>query len=573
MMTWQTADGQTITWDDGLIEGDSYLVELILSLVECDALLTQPGGFDVVIASLDSEEQAFNTITSVLLTEVGLDGLVEVPQFGDPNATDGFTFVKTEVRPPLEKWLKIMLKGRQRRFASRSEAGRYAAYVRWATNAGVAEIASPEQWKQMNDTSAPSGQGESDDPPHIRDAKQAVADLQKDLAEFAEKVDATWGNKTSPNSMDSKLQDPFQFMQMMAQIGVIKIPKDMPVHKQDKYLSERADNIRNFEDDQGNQPKDIFLRADEFKRFGKWCEAQGVAGVIMAGKGRDGVLFIPSPKTIDLLKKIEATGQKIKTAVDIETGQNTPEMKAFFDKFNAHANSPLVSAGSPTKDDLKRLSLLGDARLEVIRKIIPMGIDASGLVDRSQKMTDFQLTTLAKGSSEAQRFVPSAWQKYLRDTKTEGAPVNAFSTTRDEIYFHADFYYGKGAPDDTLYARQIGSVLRHEMTHAAENNSKTIGLLSSAYLSYQTMGRTATEPIPSGTTGYTLYAQRHYDNGIGLQSGLPVKYSAMSYGALASETLTVGLDSYLMFQPQYGRVMNTESLGYEAWSLGMLAVQ
>jgi len=111
------------------------------------------------------------------------------------------------------------------------------------------------------------------------------------------------------------------------------------------------------------------------------------------------------------------------------------------------------------------------------------------------------------------------------------------------------------------------------MTHAAEANSKIIGLLSSAYLSYQTMGQTATEPIPSGKTGYQLYAQRHYDNGLGLQSGLPIKYSTMSYGVLASETLTVGLDSYLMFQPQYGRVMNTESLGYGAWSLGMLAVQ
>lgn len=572
MMTWMTTDGRTVTWEDGLLEGDGFLVDLILGFVKCDALLTQPGGFDVVIASLDGEEQAFNTVTSVLLDEVGLAGLADVPQFGDPNATDGFVFVKPAERPPLEKWLKVMLKGRQRRFASRSEAGRYAAYVRWANNAGVTEIATPEQWKQMNLTSGQTSGGESDDPPHIRDAKQAVADLQADLDKFRTKANKLFEKDNLP--VDMNTLSPRNFIKMMIDEGVIG--KSESASSRELDLTQEPGKFEIV-------GKPAFLRTEEFAKFGKWCEKNGLPGVLLGVrpdvvKDTEGrLVFIPSPKTVELVQKVQAVGEKIKTAIDIETGQNSPEMQEFFARFPKKTITwQMPTAKQASLDDIAKLHDLADRRLDVVSRIIPMGAEVKFTSVQPEQFPKFPVPSLRhaehfeNATSVAQRFIPKAWGEAISKTNLRNADISSFSAAKNEISLHVESLYGNGKNSgDVALSRQIGSVLRHEMVHAAEWNIKSLGVLSLAFQSMATMA-----PVPSRavTTWQTsFHGQSMRSDGTAV-ADISVPYATKTYRVPASEMLSVGLDSYLQFQPQYGRVMNAEGIGYQAWSLGMLAV-
>lgn len=557
MMTWMTTDGRTVTWEDGLLEGDGFLVDLILGFVRCDALLTQPGGFDMVIASLDGEEQAFNTVTSVLLDEVGLAGLADVPQFGDPNATDGFVFVKPAERPPLEKWLKVMLKGRQRRFASRSEAGRYAAYVRWANNAGVTEIATPEQWKQMNLASGQTPGGESDDPPHIRDAKQAVADLQADLDEFRAKANQLFDGDEVP--IDEFIQSPLQFCEQLKSIGVFKDDANPFVRASRFTLQEGEGEIVG---------KPQIMTKEEFVRFGKYCEKYGIPGMLVGvpdpvnpHMGR--VVFIPSPKTVALVQKVQAVGEKIKTAIDIETGQNSPEIQEFFQKFRTRANkfTHPNKATQPSMNDLAKLSAEADKRLAVVSKIVPMGADVAWKSVKSSQEKVF-----AEATSVAQRFVPKAWGEAISNASLKQGSESSFRASTNEVGLHLEPEYGRTKGTAQTYGRQLGSILRHEMVHAAEHNLRSVGVLSLAFQSMATMGNVPTRAMTDSVHGQNMRSDGS------AQSDISLKYATRMYRIAASEMLTTGLDMYLQFQPQFGRVMNPEGIGLQAWSLGMLAV-
>ena len=351
-----------------------------------------------------------------------------------------------------------------------------------------------------------------------------------------------------------------------------------------RIAKERADNTVIDGELGAEKPKSPLMTAEEYQRFGELCDKEGVAGrwvhtddLFSQGK----LMFIPSPRTVEMFSRVQDAGRRIQAAIDLELGHNTPEMQKFFDRVGGmNPNGQIISSTKyPTVDDVLRLHQESARRVEVIGRIIPMGVDLKefkGLITGNN--TNWQKTAIKEASVEAQKMIPTAWGRHFESTAIRTAEDNHYSISRNTVGFLSSPPMAKpnsGQSLEVLRPLTDGAVLRHELTHTVEARNPTVNLLVATANTVYSSGQVTGVPMNAGGTNKLVLYPRSVFEQYGMVNdaqGLPIKYSGQGYYVPASEMLTVGLDCYLGFQPQFGRTMNRESLGYQAWSLGMLAV-
>ena len=581
-MKWKLKDGRTVTYDDGVLEGDDLLTDQIIGFINDDAMLEDPVLGTPFIAGWDTNEQASVTITAILLMLVGAENLVEAPGIGEPNSLDSFALVEpSDASLARTGWatsfVRIMEKARQRRFGSRSEAGRYAAYVRWSRQQGVEPVGVAE-WQQMQTPTATESMSTDAMADEIRGL---IRDLQPELEDFRKRCG-------EPDSDQVQLLDPIEVDQMLGR------PKGRP-----------------------HNSKILGYTAEEYAQLSKILEERGKPGVYV--RQGDGRVFVPTQRTLDLMKKTQEIGSKIDNMMNkaIEEAGLSEQYAKIKDLGNrlwkkekdAHElveglpwlkQINLADKGSQLLPVVGELIPAMDAiravKLSVLKQVTDIGIKPPLVVTKTlfapDRYREDLITEFQDRMDQASQRIPSRWQKAIDSVDylhPDIADKNAFGQRGPAGQRESVIFYSKSP--DLPFRRSVGmkladkartendtGILSHELTHAAEAYIPSLAVMNDAFLGYRVIGTKPSSPnsFANGTTPplgerMTKVDVRNTGYGEFAPDHLTETYAGILYQHNGREILSVGADHVFMTQPLLGRVGVIDA-DYSSFVLGQLAV-
>lgn len=575
-MRWSLSDGRYISWEEGVLDGDTEIVQLVEMMVQEPAdPVVEEGMGDEFPASIDDWQSAYWTIKTAISLFVEGDIEVDAPPYptiGDVDQPEDAMHESTSTTSKMAKaWIAVMLKGRRRVFASRSEAGRYAAYIRWSRAQG-AEPMTVQQWQEMNASVASPPAG------GIDAIKSMVADLREDIEFLRSGIPRDWSQQLSTFTKSSE------------------------------------------------------LNPENYDKFSDEVEAQGKAGQYLEKEiSGDGDLrflaFVPTRRALATMRKVQAVGEAIEQEV-----QRRAKEKGLVDRSEEMAvvESKMAKIMGQTKDSadlsdaayqaefrpglkrlLKEYTKLGNEqteiaklRQEVLAEIVPTGIKLKEVKGKElslanavqpailrQPLDAVSLDLIASGL----KVLPTGWVDSVKIARS-GAPAflpdnnMVIMPTRADFERHSIFGPSLGYQD---YASQMRAMVSHEATHFAEQNNPALRVLTYTFHAHRTFGTTSTgeagtfrkgtvEPLEQRIGGTVEvsevqnYASEHDQYGDNY-AGRRYSYSqntvrpALNAGGRAMEVLTVGLDNVLFGQYGLGRGGGVDA-DYRNFVMGALTI-
>lgn len=566
-MRWSLSDGRELTWDQGVLDGDAGLVELVE--VMCDEpaeLVVERGMGDTLEASIDDWFSAYWTILAALETAAEVAKVeVEAPVFpvseGELDQWSDATVMETPARPLTKKraWLSVMLKARARMFASRSEAGRYAAYIRWSRTNGV-EPVGVDEWKRLNSAGQPSLSG-------MDAIRGAIADLQADMEFMAKGLGIP-----SDGRVDARMMTP-----------------------------------------------------EEYDKWSDETEAQGLSGqfavvesVNDAGNTFSTQVFLPTKRAVATMQKVQAIGQAIEDEVQRRAKERG--IKDVSDEITEISDRLAKTMGEPdfTNPDLtdaaqragyetsvergmkqyakagKQLAELAAIRREVVSELVETGITPKKITNAEQKKYNKYRDIISpqildqldmKVYAEGMKHLPRSWVpnvRIARGTSPSFLPDENLVLLPPRLLLASNRIFGP-----TMRFQEpkelLAGISGHEVVHYSEHNNSALRALVYTFEAHRTLG---TGPLGSvgGSFGdgsvpplrerigqpvrveesgyYNTYPDQYGDAYAG-------RFYGGQGGGPAKEILTVGLDH--AYFGQYGmgrgRALDADYLGFVLGSL------
>ena len=571
-MRWSLSDGRELTWDQGVLDGDAGLVELVE--VMCDEpaeLVVERGMGDTLEASIDDWFSAYWTILTALETAAEVAKVeVEAPPFpiseGELDQWSDATVMETPARPLTKKraWLSVMLKARARMFASRSEAGRYAAYIRWSRTNGV-EPVGVDEWKRLNSAGQPSLSG-------MDAIRGAIADLQADMKFMAKGMtDPSYGR------IDAK---------------------DMTPEEYDKWSDEtEAQGL-----------------------CGQWAVVKSQIANPYGGAydGHPTVAFMPTKRAVATMQKVQAIGQAIEDEVQRRAKERG--IKDVSDEVNKISERLAKNMGEfdPKNPDLtdaaqrgiyeryversmgeyaragKQLAELAAIRREVVSELVETGITPKKLTKAQQQkyasmggpVSPQLLDQLdMKVYAEGLKHLPRSWVPNVRIGR--GASPGFLPDENMVILPPRSLLASNSIFGSTMRFQEpkelLAGIAGHEDVHYSEYNNSGLRALVNTFEAHRTFG---TVPLGKGVASFgdgtvppfrerVGQPMRFFDSGYypTYPDQYGDAYAGRSYssvlGAPSKEILTVGLDH--AYFGQYGmgrgRALDADYLGFVLGSL------
>lgn len=593
-MRWSFSNGRAVTWDDGIISGDEELVTFIEIMVEPPALNVYDWGIgDQVAASLEDWDVAYWTLAYAFEALKPDDATIIRPPYpflnGATDQPDLDPLSETPSSEPTRKnrWLEVMLKGRARQFASRSEAGRYAAYVRWSKQNGVVP-ASVAEWKQANAT-APANEA-------VERIKQMVSDLEGDLDWLAQ-------NEANSNELGKQAKTTIESIAD----GAVVDGRPSSEAGYQKW-AERMDALG---------------VTGQYVDIGDTLATQAAS---WTGNERH-MIFLPTPRTLEILKKVQAVG------AEVEAEAQKRITAAGLDQVEAKMTDAVVKLARELQSDpavtVKTLSRIELGSLDQIDERLTVGsfVGSKSQSEHRAAIRDAiseisKLTPQAEAVAKIRRDLlkeingtnddlAGDWAvnpqsaiavkdyKLFQEAATQiptrwvvgGAQVGsgyegyAFSPSKQLVMLERSANIQTaakrmGVPMDTDQAFRGAAF--HEMTHYAEHSNPALRTLTNTFYTNRIL-RTSRGPIlqTDKPIGQRLKGRPVVDDTSGyisMPDELGSKYAGRSYPVTSitksrsSEVLTVGVDHLLSASAVWLRTGFGMDADYKNFVMGALVV-
>lgn len=500
-MRWSLEDGRSVLWSDGVLTGDKEIIDLVDAMREGEPLLVEEGGMgDYLEASIDDYQSAYWTLRVALETFAEGKQKVIAPKYETDLVIDQ---PQAELPEPTQKkraearWVTIMVKARARRFASRSEAGQYAAYVRWSRQQGNEPLA-PDEWRSMSQamgmdrtSTAGDGAGAPARNEKIEEIKNAIADLQEDL----------------------------------------KVMANMPLsHLLEENLIQAGS-----------------LTEDSYRQWSTEMDAEGRPGDWMAvdSRGANGIAmgivssFVPTERSLETLSKVQRVGSMIEAETArrarerglsdqqhelIALQEQLAKQVGTLDRYEPKAKTieriPLDQfLLRADQGELPRAKTLIDEylkvanqqieymkiRQEVMAEIVPVGIKIVDprLLSASRVPLDTESKALYQAALDKMpRMIPdgvafadtgASFDTLTRtvDLPTKSMIGNRISMTASPARSaETEFFRTLGKRVDVEH--MMGAVAAHEFTHASQARNKVVDALTHTFHANRTIGTPAT---------------------------------------------------------------------------------
>lgn len=386
-----------------------------------------------------------------------------------------------------EYWMR---KGRARQFASRSEAGRYAAHIRWANNRGEQPM-SLEQWRSTQTgvttaTTAPELEGMDLVRARVTDAQAAMAEVQRRSEEFLAR-----GIK-DPDTGQPLAEDDVVYGKMAVEETPGATMLDATVEEWERASSVARGNFVLSSRGELVPTKQMIEALEKVKAAGSAIEAEAqkrAAGQIpddYINQGQKAELFVQvQTKVLADAKYAYRDRDRLAARMVGESrywqmNEGHPKWEEFKVAKQAIADSltrakkDLVSA----QEELKRVSALAsplsEARIAVLKEIRPFGSTWDALQTPQKSASPYvsgtaSPETLAKPLREVLRnFVPTGMGETLNNVKT----LRLAQVSSGGYFIEQPDYSEIGLPTTRKHgAMSPLSVAIHELTHAIEYSS------------------------------------------------------------------------------------------------------